>query len=117
MWKALAAKDWVQLFGALRPAWAQAHVHLFGHALLEKLGTPRKPITAHVIRVPANTKDEGALDAAIASRLSATRLATKPYAHSPLLGIPGWCEANRDPAFYDDRDVFRPARPGQLGTQ
>lgn len=111
LWDALAAKDWAQLFGILRPAWAQVRVHLFGHALLEKLGAPRKPITAHVVRVPIHTHSDGALDALIASNLSASGLATRPYAHLPLLGIPGWWEANREAAFYDDQAVFRAARP------
>ena len=110
LWDALAAKDWAQLFSILRPAWAQVRVHLFGHALMEKLGAPRKPITAHVVRVPTRTHSDGALDTLIASSLSATDLATRPYAHLPLLGIPGWCDANRDAAFYDDREVFRPPR-------
>ena len=117
LWKALAAKNWPELFGALRPVWAQTRVHLFGHALLEKLDMPRKPITAHVVRLPANTKDDQALDAAMGSQLSAAGLAGKQFAHLPLLGIPGWCEANRDPVFYDDREVFRRATPQQLGTQ
>jgi predicted polyphosphate/ATP-dependent NAD kinase len=29
----------------------------------------------------------------------------------PVLGVPGWWAANEAPAFYDDVQVFRPARP------
>jgi len=50
LWEALVAKDWWRLFGTLRPLWQQAQLLLFGHALLEKLVSPRKPITAHVYR-------------------------------------------------------------------
>ena len=28
----------------------------------------------------------------------------------PVLGVPGWCDANGDPAYYEDVAVFRPAR-------
>lgn len=48
LWEALVAKDWYALFVTLRPLWGQAHLVLFGHALLEKLVSPRKAITAHV---------------------------------------------------------------------
>jgi hypothetical protein len=34
-------------------------------------------------------------------------LATKPFAHLPVLGVPGWWRANQDPAFYADASVFR----------
>ena len=37
LWNALAAKDWHRLFVTLRPLWQEAHLVLFGHALLEKL--------------------------------------------------------------------------------
>ena len=42
--------------------------------------------------------------------LSAEKLASKPFAHLPVLGVPGWCAANEDPAFYADVSVFRPAK-------
>jgi len=50
------AKDWQRLFVDLRPLWCQAHLVLFGHALLEKLVVPRKSITAHVYRVLADAR-------------------------------------------------------------
>ena len=34
--------------------------------------------------------------------LNAERLAGKPFAHLPVLGVPGWWAGNEDPAFYDD---------------
>ena len=112
LWKALVAKDWRQLFGDLRPLWRDAHLVLFGHALLEKLVTPRKGITAHLYRVhpsrvhPASTSLAD-LDAWVAEDISAERLAAKPFAHLPVLGVPGWWAANEDPAFYADEAVFR----------
>ncbi len=34
---------------------------------------------------------------------------TRLLLHLPVMGIPGWCAANADPAFYDDPQVFRRA--------
>jgi hypothetical protein len=107
LWDALAAKDWQQLFVDLRPLWAQAHLVLFGHALMEKLVSPRKAITAHVYRAQAAIDSIANLDAWMAADLSADKLASKPFAHLPVLGVPGWWPANEDPAFYDDASVFR----------
>ena len=118
LWDALAAKDWQSLFVTLRPLWAQAHLVLFGHALLEKLVSPRKPITAHVYRAQAATNSIADLDAWMAADLSAEKLATKPFAHLPVLGVPGWWPANEDPSFYADATVFRAPRqsPNPFGS-
>ena len=107
LWEALAAKDWQRLFVDLRPLWARAHLVLFGHALMEKLVSPRKAITAHVYRARAATFSIANLDAWMAADLSAEKLACKPFAHLPVLGVPGWWAANEDPAFYADASVFR----------
>lgn len=108
LWDALVAKDWLHLFGDLRPLWHQAHLVLFGHALLEKLVAPRKSITAHVYRVLAADDSLPGMDAWLASDLTAEKLAAKPFAHLPVLGVPGWWSGNDDPAFYVDANVFRP---------
>ncbi len=110
LWEALAAKEWSRLFGPLRPLWAQSHLVLFGHALLEKLVHPRKPITAHVYRVRSGGDSLAAIDAWMAEDLSAEKLAAKPFAHLPVLGVPHWWPGNDDPAFYADASVFRPPR-------
>ena len=111
LWDALAAKDWHQLFVTLRPLWHKAHLVLFGHALLEKLVYPRKPITAHVFRAQTATNSIADMDAWVAAQLSAEMLATKPFAHLPVLGVPGWWSANEAPVFYDDASVFRAPKP------
>lgn len=110
LWEALAAKDWRRLFGPLRPLWAQSHLVLFGHALLEKLVLPRKPITAHVYRAQEASNSIAEVDAWMAADLSAEKLASKPFAHLPVLGVPGWWLGNDDPAFYGDAHVFRAPR-------
>lgn len=113
LWDALTARDWQRLFVTLRPLWVQARLVLFGHALLEKLVTPYKSITAHVLREPvpeALGDDLAAWDGWLAERLSAPVLAAKPFTPLPVLGVPGWWAANNDPAYYADAGVFRPAR-------
>jgi hypothetical protein len=110
LWQALAAKDWHTLFIRLRPLWADAQLVLFGHALTEKLVAPRKPITAHVFRVREPSRALGDIDAWLATELSAELLATKPFAHLPVLGVPGWWAENEDRDFYADSSVFRAAR-------
>jgi hypothetical protein len=110
LWQALEARDWQRLFIDLRPLWADAQLVLFGHALLEKLVSPRKPITAHVYRAQPAAESIEELDAWVAADLSAARLAAKPFVPLPVLGIPGWWPQNETLSFYDDPLVFRPRR-------
>ena len=112
VWAALQARDWLKLFVDLRDQWQQVHLVLFGHALLEKLVTPYKSITAHVYRVDSdiNPHDEAALDVWLVQDLQPAKLATKPYEPLPILGVPGWWPANAERAYYEDVNVFRPKR-------
>lgn len=102
--QALAQRDWQALFVTHRAMWADVHLVLFGHALLEKLTQPRKAITAHVWRVPHGVDAQDWL----VNHLDASLLATKPWCPLPVLGVPGWWAGNEDPVFYDDAAVFRP---------
>jgi Protein of unknown function (DUF3025) len=114
LWDALQAKDWSALFGSLRSLWAQSHLQLFGHALFEKLCTPRKAMTAHVYRVRPADGACASFDSAVADTLSAALLESKPFAHLPVLGVPGWHIANKAPDFYRDASVFRVGKPQAL---
>ena len=107
LWHALCAKDWQRVFVDLRPLWAHTQVILFGHSLPEKLVQPRKSITAHVLRVGEPSFSLSDVDDWLALNLEAQGLATKPFAHLPVLGIPGWCAENAVPDFYADKAVFR----------
>ena len=107
LWQALATRDWQRLFIDLRPLWADASLTVFGHALLEKLVTPRKAHTAHVYLMQAQAGDAHDLDAQVAASLDADTLSSKPFLPLPLLGVPLWWAANEDPGFYADRQVFR----------
>ena len=97
----LRRRDWRTLFVAQREIWESARLIVFGHALLEKLMQPRKPITAHVWAVDSID------DAALASSLTPERLRAKDFLPLPVLGVPGWWAANEDRSFYDDVNVFR----------
>ena len=107
LWDALLAKRWSVVFTELRPLWAQSHLVLFGHALMEKLVFPRKAITAHVLLVHPTTDAFADLDAWVAAALHPDQLAVKPFANLPVLGVPGWWTANEAPGFYEDAAVFR----------
>jgi hypothetical protein len=109
---ALRAFDWRRLFVERRERLAAAlRVRVFGHALLEKLDAPFKGITAHAwpLRLPPDTSP-GSVDAALAEGLRPDTLSSRALCPLPVMGLPGWCEANRDPAFYNDPAVFRPGR-------
>ena len=100
---ALQRRDWHDLFITHRAAWGDARPTLFGHALIEKLTRPRKPIAAHVWLVPQGMDAEAFLLGA----LTVERLATRPYLPLPVLGVPGWWAGNEAPGFYRDEAVFR----------
>jgi hypothetical protein len=110
LWNALQAKDWGLVFGDLRGLWAESCLVLFGHALLEKLVYPRKPITAHVFRAQPATDSIADMDAWLAASLNDEVLTAKPFAHLPVLGVPDWWAANALEGFYDDTLVFRKLR-------
>ena len=100
--QALQRRDWHALFVTQRALWSQARLTVVGHALLEKLVQPRKAITAHLWASPDDVVDVKGITAASWS--------AKPFLPLPVLGVPGWWPANEKSGFYDDADVFRPAR-------
>lgn len=108
--EALRRHDWRRLFVAERSAWHTAIRPLvFGHALMDKLVSPYKGITAHALPValpPTSTREQ--VDAAVADALDAAT-ATRVLLPLPVLGIPGWAD-NGDAGYYDDAAVFRPER-------
>jgi hypothetical protein len=102
---ALQQRDWRRLFVELRPLWNEARVTIFGHAMLEKLLSPRKDLTAHV----------WCGGRATASEFTRERLAAKSFTPLPLMGVPLWHPDNGSISFYDDSLVFRPLRRMKLG--
>lgn len=126
IWEALVHREWVEALVKLRPLWAQARLWVFGHALLEQLLLfPRKNLTAHLWLPTADFLEAAhvdlplhALDALWAEALRAdTALANKPFTPLPVMGIPGWNNANNQASYYNDVGVFRPLRVGQKAPQ
>ncbi|QTO43891.1 DUF3025 domain-containing protein [Burkholderia latens] len=116
---ALRGFDWKQLLVAARDAWgARCEARLVGHALLEKLVAPYKSCTAHTWIVEVSddyfswpdAQRAAHVDAQIAGELATRALTSRDFAPLPVLGVPGWCDANAAPSFYDDRAVFRSGR-------
>lgn len=112
----LAARRWREAFVDGRAAWAQTRAYLIGHAALEKLLRPWPGITAKCLFIAApQPPDEGSppawLDEAIAEVWRSGRI-TRPVElfPMPVLGIPGWWPDNGSAAFYDNPEIFRPAR-------
>ncbi|MBW8462933.1 DUF3025 domain-containing protein [Acidovorax sp.] len=110
LWQALRSRDWQRLFIDLRPLWAEARLVLVGHALMEKLVVPRKPMVAHVYPAPVAIKSIANMDAWLAQEIQSQPWAAKPFSPLPVLGVPGWWPANEVPGFYADTQVFRPPR-------
>jgi hypothetical protein len=121
---ALQQHDWQRLFIEYQPAFGNAAcVHLFGHALMDKLTAPFKAITAHawIIRAPDGffmlppENQLTWLDQHIAMKLSATspNQPVMRFFPLPVLGIPGW-HAEQDTAFYQDTKVFRSRRTKRI---
>lgn len=110
LWEALLARDWHGLFVTRRTPWRDARLLVFGHALLEKLTSPRKAATAHVLIAPGGNHSIAPDDAGIVSALDPAHLTAKPFVPLPVLGVPGWWMPNENFSFYDDPAVFRPRR-------
>ncbi|KNH04747.1 putative transmembrane protein [Candidatus Burkholderia brachyanthoides] len=116
---ALRGFDWRTLFVTARAAWGTCcEARVFGHALLEKLVVPYKTCTEHawIVDVPADyfSFDDAArrplLDSRVTDRILTEPLDSLAFAPLPVLGVPGWWDANGSPGFYDDASVFRPGR-------
>jgi hypothetical protein len=108
---------WQDLFLARRNSFSNTcEIRLFGHALLEKLVTPYKAITAHTWTVIQEAeffllnseKKKAAIDLIVAAQL-AKGLRSTDFTPLPVLGVPEWWE-NQDASFYSDASVFRPKR-------
>lgn len=122
--RALAQRDWNQLFCERRPAWqANLRVFILGHALLEKFLNPYKALTAQVLIFRSrpeflqqeDSTQAGQLDRILATRISSgqTLCSSAELSPLPLMGIPGWWQDEvQDEAFYADRKVFRAPPPG-----
>jgi hypothetical protein len=115
---ALREHDWsAALLDSAPHFHQQCSVVLFGHALLEKLVSPYKSITAHVwtVQLPAVIDrplapelQTAQIDECVAQQIAAG-FSSRDFCHLPVLGVPGWW-SQQDKAFYADTEVFRPRR-------
>jgi hypothetical protein len=97
--RALREQDWATLFVTRRDLWQEVQALVVGHALLEKLLAPRKPLCARVLFVDDIEAPELPADL--------TPALLPPL---PVLGVPGWWAPNASRGFYADDQVFRPKR-------
>lgn len=123
---ALANHQWLDVFIQSRSVWHnQVTPFIFGHANLEMMLSPFIGLTGKWLAVPVaqgfseldKWEQRQVLDEAMLARLnelndfnSAPLL--KPL---PLLGVPGW-HNDQTPAFYANKDYFRPIRANAKPT-
>lgn len=129
--EALVSFDWQASLVKPRAKWdnparpntsSQAAVYIFGHALLEQLIQPRKPLCAHSIVIHVSqeffilslAERMSYLDDKVAkymdTLLSNDDVKPRQLAPLPILGVPHFWAENAATAFYDDSYVFRSGR-------
>ncbi|UJP06271.1 MAG: DUF3025 domain-containing protein [Nitrosomonas sp.] len=108
--------EWKSLFWQQRNAVIQSmRFFIFGHGLYEKALTPYIGMTGKGIvinveptffaqTIPMQLK---ILDAELAVRLCNEKLSAKLLTPVPLLGYPGWSDANGDAGYYENKHYFR----------
>ncbi len=126
---ALTCFDWQTCLVKHRPYWHhpshpstqdKAQLLVFGHALLEQLITPRKPLCSHTILIGVPSDFFGLplvdklvfIDTLLSAKLDhfLQQAITPKHLHPlPILGVPYFWD-NTDPAFYEDAFVFRCGR-------
>jgi hypothetical protein len=115
---ALRRHDWRDAFRVRRASFGEdAELWLFGHALMEKLVTPYKAITAHTRVLFAEDQfftlqhaaRQAWIDQRVAGDLAANGICTSDFTPLPVLGVPHWWPG-QDDDFYADGAVFRPPR-------
>lgn len=89
---------------------------IVGHALYEKALSPYVGMTGHALLLHADGAGGGDPQCIAANLLQTGVMHPRDLSPLPVLGIPGWWEANRDAAFYDNTAYFRPGRMRQPST-
>jgi hypothetical protein len=106
----LSQRAWQALFWHRRHEVGTAMCFVVvGHALLEKALSPYPAMTGKCLMLISDKPDPDAADSQAVIALDAidTPLQLAPL---PIQGIPGWDAANAYAAYYDNLEVFRPAR-------
>lgn len=113
--------DWRELFVGHRADWgSRVCPVVFGHGFYDQARDPYLGLTAKAWyeRVPASwlllpaaqlqTRMDERLEFTVAQTLNSPR----QLLPLPVLGVPGWWPANKNPAFYDNTAYFRPKPAG-----
>lgn len=114
---ALREHRWNGLFISRRAEFERCcEVWLFGHALMEKLVSPYKAITAHTWVVVGSDEflamsvlDKRKWIDEIVARQLANGLVASDFTPLPVLGVPSW-SPSQNSDFYADVMVFRPKK-------
>lgn len=114
----LRTKQWKTAFWEQRGLWDKAHLHVIGHALMERAATPYPGMTGKCLyiqsdRLPETSTPPDWLDTAIAHAWQTGQI-TRPadLITIPVQGVPGFDPDNARSEYYDDTRVFRPPRSG-----
>jgi Protein of unknown function (DUF3025) len=115
----LLQHEWKTLFWDRRAdVLTHMHFYIFGHALYEKGLQPYAAMTGKVsVFSVSETFHHNQLDTQLlelddllAARLMHAIKNAKDFSPLPIMGVPGWCDANEVESFYDNKDIFRPVR-------
>lgn len=115
--KLLEDFDWKSLFWTQREALKKRmKFFIFGHGLYEKALNPYVGMTGKgaVFSVDADFFNQSlavqlaSIDRILANFIRQQLTATSDLRPIPVLGYPGWSPDNKNEAYYDNRDYFRP---------
>lgn len=115
----LASHQWLDCFVEQRHKWSkEITAFVFGHANLEMLLEPFLGLTGKWLAVKVEPsfwalperEQFKLLDQRLVTQLTEQQIFNqkKPLLPLPLLGIPGWWDANLNPEFYLNQGYFRP---------
>jgi len=113
--------QWHEVFVKHRACWGRdIHPYIFGHANYESLLAPFIGLTGKWLAVEVEqdfgqqslAKQSEQVDKLLLAKIvqEDTFSQPRPLLPLPLLGIPGWWDANEDENFYANTDYFRPKR-------
>ncbi|MGB8597937.1 MAG: DUF3025 domain-containing protein [Burkholderiales bacterium] len=117
----LLQHEWKTLFWQRRAnVLKHMRFYIFGHALYEKALQPYAAMTGKVSVFSVNDNfinnqidtQLSELDDLLSARLINEIKSAKDFSPLPIMGVPGWCDANELESFYDNKEIFRPARKG-----
>jgi len=112
----LRERAWRELFWTRRDEVVRGmHPLVLGHGLAEKLLSPYRALTAHVLLLdmlpaPAAAAGaaDGALDATAATIIAAPDFGPDWLTPLPVAALPGWDADVSGESLFDDLSVFRP---------